>query len=55
MAHSVHSVRESVSTIRSTKTTFRTDVYFEITILNWEPLTESNRRPSPYHGHALPT
>src|SRR5512139_2384461 len=21
----------------------------------WSPLTESNRRPSPYHGDALPT
>jgi hypothetical protein len=25
------------------------------TALNWSPLTESNRRPSPYHGDALPT
>jgi hypothetical protein len=23
--------------------------------LTWSPLTESNRRPSPYHGDALPT
>jgi hypothetical protein len=23
--------------------------------VNWSPLTESNRRPSPYHGDALPT
>ena len=23
--------------------------------MNWSPLTESNRRPSPYHGDALPT
>ncbi len=22
--------------------------------VNWSPLTESNRRPSPYHGHAAP-
>ena len=26
-----------------------------ILFLNWSPLTESNRRPSPYHGDALPT
>src|SRR4051794_15744464 len=24
-------------------------------ISRWSPLTESNRRPSPYHGDALPT
>src|SRR5216683_3879819 len=24
-------------------------------LMNWSPLTESNRRPSPYHGDALPT
>ena len=24
-------------------------------LLTWSPLTESNRRPSPYHGDALPT
>ncbi len=24
-------------------------------LLSWSPLTESNRRPSPYHGDALPT
>ena len=23
--------------------------------LSWSPVTESNRRPSPYHGDALPT
>src|ERR1700722_12660853 len=23
--------------------------------LTWSPVTESNRRPSPYHGDALPT
>jgi len=23
-------------------------------LTTWNPLTESNRRPSPYHGHALP-
>jgi hypothetical protein len=23
--------------------------------MSWSPLTESNRRPSPYHGDALPT
>ena len=23
--------------------------------LSWSPFTESNRRPSPYHGDALPT
>jgi hypothetical protein len=28
---------------------------FRIKPLNWSPLTESNRRPSPYHGDALPT
>ena len=26
-----------------------------ITSLSWSPVTESNRRPSPYHGDALPT
>src|SRR5262249_51524614 len=26
-----------------------------ISPLTWSPLTESNRRPSPYHGDALPT
>ena len=25
------------------------------TLSTWSPLTESNRRPSPYHGDALPT
>ena len=24
-------------------------------VITWSPLTESNRRPSPYHGDALPT
>src|ERR1700728_4529720 len=24
-------------------------------LLTWSPVTESNRRPSPYHGDALPT
>src|SRR6202035_834122 len=24
-------------------------------LLTWSPFTESNRRPSPYHGDALPT
>jgi hypothetical protein len=28
---------------------------FRIRPLTWSPLTESNRRPSPYHGDALPT
>ena len=28
---------------------------FRILPLTWSPLTESNRRPSPYHGDALPT
>jgi hypothetical protein len=28
---------------------------FEVTSLSWSPVTESNRRPSPYHGDALPT
>src|SRR5215470_17302474 len=28
---------------------------FVIMPLTWSPLTESNRRPSPYHGDALPT
>ena len=23
--------------------------------MTWSPVTESNRRPSPYHGDALPT
>src|SRR6516165_702818 len=27
----------------------------QIMPLTWSPLTESNRRPSPYHGDALPT
>jgi hypothetical protein len=26
-----------------------------IIFLSWSPVTESNRRPSPYHGDALPT
>ena len=26
-----------------------------INSLSWSPVTESNRRPSPYHGDALPT
>src|ERR1700744_1704419 len=26
-----------------------------IILLTWSPVTESNRRPSPYHGDALPT
>src|SRR6195952_2078751 len=24
-------------------------------LISWSPLTESNRRPSPYHGDALPS
>jgi hypothetical protein len=52
MAHAVHSVQESVSMTRSTKTTIRIGADFEIISLTWSPLTESNRRPSPYHGHA---
>jgi hypothetical protein len=35
---------------RSTKTTIRIGSNFEIMSLSWSPLTESNRRPSPYHG-----
>jgi hypothetical protein len=26
---------------------------FEKTSLSWSPVTESNRRPSPYHGHPI--
>jgi hypothetical protein len=29
--------------------------FFELYRSNWSPVTESNRRPSPYHGDALPT
>jgi hypothetical protein len=38
--------------------TFQLDfhgVCFRKILLTWSPLTESNRRPSPYHGDALPT
>jgi hypothetical protein len=28
--------------------------FFEFSPLTWSPLTESNRRPSPYHGHGRP-
>src|ERR1700683_4123971 len=28
---------------------------WRIRLLTWSPVTESNRRPSPYHGDALPT
>ena len=28
---------------------------FENLSVTWSPVTESNRRPSPYHGDALPT
>ena len=53
--HSEHTFRaKSVSTTRSTKTTNRTGVNFEIVLLTWSPLTESNRRPPPYHGHGDP-
>ena len=56
MAHPVHSEQKSVSMTRSTKTTFRIEVNFEIVLLTWEPSygIEANRRPSPYHGHASP-
>src|SRR5512132_3954045 len=33
----------------------RIDTNLEISPLPGSPLTESNRRPSPYHGDALPT
>jgi hypothetical protein len=32
-----------------------TRFYTRKTAASWSPLTESNRRPSPYHGDALPT
>src|SRR6266567_2593610 len=54
MAHPVRSVHESVSMTRSTKTTIRIGSNFEIVLLTWSPLTESNRRPSPYHRHGRP-
>src|SRR5215469_17109628 len=31
------------------------DAGIENSAMEWSPLTESNRRPSPYHGDALPT
>jgi hypothetical protein len=37
MAHPVHSEQKSVSMTRSTKTTNRNAIYFEIMLLNWEP------------------
>jgi hypothetical protein len=33
----------------------RSRFHVRIRPLTWSPLTESNRRPSPYHGDALPT
>jgi hypothetical protein len=32
-----------------------TRFYARKIVTTWSPLTESNRRPSPYHGDALPT
>src|SRR5579871_1595810 len=29
--------------------------FVRINSVTWSPVTESNRRPSPYHGDALPT
>ena len=37
MAHPVHSVQQSVSMTRSTKTTKRNVILFEIIPLSWEP------------------
>ena len=37
MVRPVHSEQESVSMTRSTNTTKRNAIFFEITLLNWEP------------------
>ncbi len=38
---------------RSTKAAIRLDINFGMASLPGSPLTESNRRPSPYHGILL--
>jgi hypothetical protein len=50
-ASSTHWARWSVSMSPSTKATNRNEASFEIGSLPASPLTESNRRPSPYHKH----
>ena len=45
-------LRAAVSPHRLSET--RPD-FFELLGSSWSPVTESNRRPSPYHGDALPT
>ena len=50
----VHTERPSVSMTQSTNAANWTSNSFENCRLPASPLTESNRRPSPYHGHASP-